>query len=76
MVDMEADMAQFEAAIREHREGLPKRLFWRESTAQHFDTLSGECSRLEAIKVAFLPSSADDHVHITGALLLEHATRR
>ena len=42
MGDLEADMPQFEAAVNEYRKDLPKRLFWRESTAQHFDTLTGE----------------------------------
>lgn len=41
MVDMETDMQQFEAAVREYRDGLPQRFFWREATAQHFDTITG-----------------------------------
>lgn len=41
MVEMEMDMPKFEEALVEHRPVLPHRLFWREATAQHFDTESG-----------------------------------
>ena len=41
MDDLIGDIPQFEAAVNEHRKDLPKRLFWRECTAQHFDTLTG-----------------------------------
>ena len=44
MDDLVGDMPQFEAAVNEYRQDLPKRLFWRECTAQHFDTLTGQAS--------------------------------
>lgn len=41
MESLKQDMIQLEAAISAHRRSLPHRLFWRECTAQHFDTPSG-----------------------------------
>ena len=45
MAEMEADMPRFEEAFNTYREALPRRIFWRESTAQHFDTTSGTLRR-------------------------------
>ena len=43
----------FESAFRFHRDRMPNRTFWRETSAQHYDTISGErCleAQIEATK--------------------------
>lgn len=53
--ELEYDTLEFEVAFNQLRDRLPKRVFWRESTAQHFDTLSGKGGRGET--VTRLPSN-------------------
>ena len=40
--ELTADLPRFKESLQQHRSRLPKRLFWRESTAQHFDTPTGK----------------------------------
>lgn len=41
MAELQRDMLRFEAGFQRLRDQLPKRMLWRESTAQHFNTTSG-----------------------------------
>jgi len=42
MHELEEEMLAFEDAVHRHRHTLPKRIFWRETSAQHFNTPSGD----------------------------------
>ena len=42
MAELQKDMIEFEAGFNSLRNKLPKRTIWRECTAQHFNTSSGE----------------------------------
>jgi hypothetical protein len=41
MYELEEEMLAFEDAVHRYRHAIPKRFFWRETSAQHFNTLSG-----------------------------------
>lgn len=41
LAELQFDTLEFGAAFSRLRAQLPKRVFWRESTAQHFSTISG-----------------------------------
>ena len=41
MEELEYDALEFEVAFKRLRGSLPKRIFLKETTAQHFDSLTG-----------------------------------